>query len=253
MVAEPNGSGPSGAPDDAATADAGTRRRPHRWGLGAFLVVELAYVAVALAVTTLVVEPGRLTVAAAIVALLLPTIAAAALAVLITYWRGHGPRADLALHWSWRGAGIGLAFGLGGLVVTLPASVLYVSIVGTDANAAAAEVFGGLRTTWPWAVAVFCCAVLIAPVCEEIIFRGLLWGALEWRWGRWVAMSVTTVVFALAHFELTRAPILLLVGIPLGLSRMYGGTLLSSIVAHQVTNILPGVVIMLSMVGQMTS
>jgi membrane protease YdiL (CAAX protease family) len=95
--------------------------------------------------------------------------------------------------------------------------------------------------------------VVIAPLCEEIIFRGLLWGALDRRWGQWVAMVVTTLVFALAHLEFTRAPLLVVVAIPLALARWYSGGLLASIVAHQVTNLLPGVVLMLGLVGAIPS
>ena len=64
------------------------------------------------------------------VALAVPTLIAAGLSLLITRVRGNGPRADLRLHWSWSDVRLGLAFGLGGLFVTLPASVLYMSIVG---------------------------------------------------------------------------------------------------------------------------
>jgi membrane protease YdiL (CAAX protease family) len=41
------------------------------------------------------------------------------------------------------------------------------------------------------------------------------------------------------------------VAIPIALARLYSGGLLASIVAHQVTNLLPGVVIMLGLVGAM--
>ena len=93
--------------------------------------------------------------------------------------------------------------------------------------------------------------VFVAPLCEEIVYRGLLWGAVERRWGRWVALVVTTVVFALAHLEFTRIPLLLVVAIPIALARLYSGGLLASIVAHQVTNLLPGIVLMLGLAGIM--
>ncbi len=178
-----------------------------------------------------------------------PTVIAAGLAVLITRLRGNGPRTDLRLRWSWRGLGLGLAFGFGGLLVTVPVSLFYVSIVRSPVDSAIGRVFGGLRASWPWAVAVFLIVALLAPLCEEIIFRGLLWGAIDRRWGRWVAFAVTTVVFALAHFEFTRAPVLVVVAIPVGLARLYSGGLLASIVAHQVNNLLPGIALMLALVG----
>jgi uncharacterized protein len=92
--------------------------------------------------------------------------------------------------------------------------------------------------------------VFLAPICEEIVYRGLLWGAVERLGGvRWVAFGVTTLMFALAHFELTRTPLLLVVAIPIGLARLYTGRLLAGIVAHQINNLLPGISLMLMLLG----
>jgi membrane protease YdiL (CAAX protease family) len=226
-----------------------TQARPHRWGIGAFLLVEVVYLLTSAALTVAIVGHGRLTAGIIAMGIAVPTTLAAGVAILITKLRGNGPRTDLRLRWSWRGLGQGLLFGFGGLLVTIPASMVYRLIVGSDANSAVGRVFQGLRVSWPWAVAVFLLVVLVAPVCEEIIFRGLLWGALDWRWGRWAALAVTTVVFALAHFELTRAPLLIVIAIPIGLARLYSGGLMASVVAHQVTNLLPGLSLMLALAG----
>ncbi|REU68947.1 CPBP family intramembrane glutamic endopeptidase, partial [Mycobacterium tuberculosis] len=107
----------------------------------------------------------------------------------------------------------------------------------------------GVRASWPWALVVFLVVVFVAPLCEEIIYRGLLWGAVDRRWGRWAALVVTTVVFALAHLEFARAPLLVVVAIPIALARFYSGGLLASIVTHQVTNLLPGIVLLLGLTG----
>lgn len=224
-------------------------KRPHRWGLGAFALVELVYVLATVAFVLLFGGDGTLSVWLIVMVVTLPAVLAAGLAMFITKLRGNGPRADLRLHWTWRGLGFGLLFGVGGLFVTLPASMLYISIVGPDASSAAADVFGSVRATWLWAVVVFLIVAFVVPACEEIVYRGLLWGALEWRWGRWVTLVVTTVVFALAHLEFTRTPLLLVVALPIALARLYSDSLLASIVAHQVNNLLPGVVVMLGLVG----
>ena len=105
------------------------------------------------AIGVLVVGDGPPQAWALAVALAVPTLIAAGLAILITRLRGNGPRVDLRLHWSWRDVRLGLAFGLGGLFVTLPASVLYMTIVGPDATSAVGEVFGDVRAVagrWPW-------------------------------------------------------------------------------------------------------
>ncbi|MGB3351466.1 MAG: CPBP family intramembrane glutamic endopeptidase [Mycobacterium sp.] len=229
--------------------DAELQSRPHRWGLGAFLVVELVYLLSAFSLAFLLGGRGSPQILTVVVVVAVPTLLAAALAMLITTIRGNGPRCDLKLQWSWRSAGSGLLFGIGGLFLTVPASFLWVAVAGEDANSAAGDVFGGVRGTWAWAVVVFIVIVVVAPFCEEILYRGLLWGAVERRWGRWVALGVTTVVFAIAHLEWTRAPLLLVVALPIGLARLYTGNLTASIVAHQVTNLLPGLVLMFTVAG----
>lgn len=223
--------------------------RPHQWGLGAFLLVEAIYLLSSLALALVLGGKGSGSISAVVVGVALPTFLAAWFAVVITNVRGNGPRLDLKLNWSWRNVAVGLLFGFGGLLVTFPASLLWLSIVGEDANSAAGEAFGGLRSTWAWAVAVFFLVAIVAPIFEEILYRGLLWGALDWRWGRWVALLVTTVVFAVAHLEWTRTPLLLVVALPIGLARLYADSLVASIVAHQVTNLLPGLVLMFSVAG----
>lgn len=229
--------------------DAEQQPRPQRWGLGAFLLVELVYLGSALLVGSMLGGQGSVAVSTVVLAVAVPTLLAAALAILITTLRGNGPRIDLRLQWSWRSAGVGALFGVGGLLLTLPAAAVWIVIVGEDANSAVGNAFGDVRGTWGWAVIVFAVVVIVAPVCEEIVYRGLLWGAVDRHWGRWPALLVTTVVFAVAHLEWTRAPLLLVVALPIGLARLYGGNLAASIVAHQVTNLLPGLVLMLSVAG----
>ncbi|WP_460353094.1 lysostaphin resistance A-like protein [Mycobacterium sp. ZZG] len=224
----------------------------HRWGLGAFVLVEAVYLATSLLLGYLFggrSGAGTVHVAVILLAVGVPSACAAAVAVVITRLRGNGPRADLALRWSWRSAGAGLLFGVCGLLVTIPASVLWIQIVGEDANSAAGQVFGEIRSDWAWAIAVFLLIAIIAPVFEEIVYRGLLWGAVQQRWGRWAAFGVSTVVFAVAHLEWSRVPLLLVIAIPIGLARLYTGNLTASIVAHQVTNLLPGLVLMFTVAG----
>ncbi|WP_308124189.1 CPBP family intramembrane glutamic endopeptidase [Mycolicibacterium xanthum] len=228
--------------------DANLDRR-HRWGLGAFLVVESVYLLLALALAYAFAGRAVERVLAVVLGTAGPTVVAALVAVLITTLRGNGPTVDLSLRWSWRAAGVGLLFGIGGLFVTIPAAALWVSVVGEDANSAAGEVFGDIRSTWAWAIVVFLVVVVVAPICEEIVYRGLLWGAVDQRWGRWVALIVTTVVFSVAHLEWTRIPLLLVVAIPIGLARLLTANLPASMIAHMVTNLLPGLVLMFTVAG----
>lgn len=49
-------------------------------------------------------------------------------------------------------------------------------------------------------------AVALAPVVEELVFRGVLFQALQRRWRLWPAVFGSAVVFALAHVELYLPP-----------------------------------------------
>ncbi len=78
---------------------------------------------------------GRpVSVTALTVALAVPTVLAAGVAMLITRLRGNGPRTDLGLIWSWHDVRVGVAYGVCGLVITIPASLLYVVLVGPGAG-----------------------------------------------------------------------------------------------------------------------
>jgi membrane protease YdiL (CAAX protease family) len=223
--------------------------RTHRWGLGAYLLAEAVFLLTSALVGVVVVGDAGPTASTLAVALGVPTVLAAATALLLTWVRGNGPRIDLGLVWSWRDLGVGLAFGFGGLVLTIPASMVYVAIVGEDATSAVGDVFGGIRAGPALAALVLVIVVIIAPMCEEILYRGLLWGGLEKIAGRWVAFAVSTLLFAIAHFEFTRTPLLLVVAIPIAIARLYTGRLLASIVAHQINNLLPGIALVLGLLG----
>ncbi|MBW0106492.1 CPBP family intramembrane glutamic endopeptidase, partial [Pseudonocardia sp. KRD291] len=215
-----------------------------------FVVVEVVFLGVSLLIGQLVPTEGS--VGGILAALVVPTVLAAACAVAVTWWRGNGPALDLGLRWSWDDVGIGLLIGLLGLLLTVPAALVYASIIGPEgATTAVGDIFGGVRTSWPMALLVMFVVVVVAPICEEIMYRGLLWGAVAKHIPNRpvIVYLVTTLLFAFAHFELTRTPLLFVVALPLGLARMLTGRLGASVLAHQVNNFLPGLALALMLVG----
>lgn len=223
----------------------------HRWGLWSYVGVEVLFLSVSFAIGFLVVGAEGPTAAGVILGLSIPTILAAGTAMLITRWRGNGPVVDLGLRWSARDVGIGLLFGFGGLILSIPASLVFVSVVGEEnATTAVGQAFDGIEVGWPVALVVFLLVAFVAPVCEEIVYRGLLWGAVTKHGAnRWVAFAITTVLFAVAHLEITRTPLLLVVAIPIGLARVFTNRLPASIVAHQVNNLVPALALALALTG----
>jgi len=229
---------------------------------GVFVAAELTFVLVSLIalVPFAIADPGivdgSLSGPALLVALAVPSALAAVVVVGATRLFGGGApagrlRRELAVSWNWRDIGIGLTFGGGGLLLTIPASAVWARWVGEeDANSAVGEVIDGRALSPVIAVAVFFVIWLVAPLCEELLFRGALWRALErWHWNRWLIVVVTTLAFAFLHFELLRTPLLVVISIPLALARLLTGNLVASVVAHQTNNFLPAVGLLLLTLG----
>lgn len=83
--------------------------------------------------------------------------------------------------------------------------------------------------------AVAAAVVVIAPVAEELLFRGLLQGSLERRLGSWAGVVVAGFVFGLLHGRLRFLPVSLL-GILMGYLVMRTNSILSGVLAHSCNN-----------------
>ncbi|MCK5772339.1 MAG: CPBP family intramembrane metalloprotease [Thermoplasmata archaeon] len=79
---------------------------------------------------------------------------------------------------------------------------------------------------------------LLAPLSEEIFFRGYLFGALEKKLGGNPAILITAVIFGLAHFNLVLFIPIFLMGLVLGWMRERTGSILPSILVHSMNNTL---------------
>lgn len=230
----------------------------HRWGFGAFLLVEAVLLLSAVFLAAIL-DPhpagDAVSVGTVMIGTIVPTVLAAAVAVLITALRGNGPRIDLRLHYRWPDIRVGLKLGLAGVVLTIVAALVWTRIVGAnDASSAINTVVDGGRMPLAAALVMFVYVWLVGPICEEIIFRGLLWGAIQrQQWGRWAAFGLSTAIFAASHLEPIRTTLLLVIAIPIGLARLVTGRLPASIIAHQMNNFLPAVAMLLVAMGVMSS
>jgi hypothetical protein len=79
--------------------------------------------------------------------------------------------------------------------------------------------------------------VVLAPVFEEIIFRGVLYGSLRARFGVWPSIVVSAAVFALLHgYGATGFASVFLSGALWAWSYERTRSLLPSIAAHMINN-----------------
>jgi membrane protease YdiL (CAAX protease family) len=82
-------------------------------------------------------------------------------------------------------------------------------------------------------------AVLLAPVVEEIFFRGIIQSMLRQQIGRpWIAVIITATVFGLMHLAVPYSvPPLIFFGITAGYLYERTGRLLAPIVFHMLFNL----------------
>jgi membrane protease YdiL (CAAX protease family) len=88
----------------------------------------------------------------------------------------------------------------------------------------------------PGRVAIVFAIVVTAPLFEELVFRGYLWRLVCWIAPGWVALVVTTVLFAAFHMDAVHSIALLPTALYLGWLRLRSGSILPGIVAHFVNN-----------------
>jgi membrane protease YdiL (CAAX protease family) len=85
---------------------------------------------------------------------------------------------------------------------------------------------------------------VVAPVVEELFFRGLVFRAFEKRWDRWWALLASSAMFALTHFQLLQFLPLMAAGAVFGLLVVRSDRLGPAIVAHMAFNISTVVVLL---------
>jgi membrane protease YdiL (CAAX protease family) len=215
----------------------------HRWGLASFLLVQpLLLVSLTLS------GPPEQGGPAAMLWLMAPTVLAATIAVLITVYRGNGPVTDLRLTFSWSDLRAGLKLGTAGVVVGYVVTLLWMRFV--DASPPGLAGLGSpANFTVVQGIVLFVYLWLVLPVCEEIIYRGLLWGGFErHQWNRLLVFVLTTAVYTVNHLDRV-IPVIVLYGLVTGLARLVTRRLLASVVAHQVINFLPALAVLLASVG----
>lgn len=84
--------------------------------------------------------------------------------------------------------------------------------------------------------ASFFIMAILAPLVEEAVFRGLLYGWIADRWGSIAAWLISSLLFAAAHVEPAHAILVLPLGLWFGWLRRQTGSLWPSLVAHMANN-----------------
>jgi membrane protease YdiL (CAAX protease family) len=137
-----------------------------------------------------------------------------------------------------RDVGAGLVYGIVGVVVlTFGVGFLLRALVDM-LNLRVPPVQQELRqlaagSAAPLAIVVI---VAIAPIAEELFFRGMLFQAFERRLGVWPSAVLSAAIFGAVHVEWIVFVVTFLFGIHLALIFRRRGTIVTPIVAHMLFN-----------------
>jgi membrane protease YdiL (CAAX protease family) len=144
---------------------------------------------------------------------------------------------------SWRNLGLrdfsfrSLVLGIGLLLLSFVFNLAYSQLLGVFDLSVQPD-FSLLfeETSSPWLV--FLAGVVIAPVIEEIIFRGFIFAGLVKRYGWQKAALISAIIFALIHMQpLAFLPIVLL-GLIFSYLYFKSGSIWPAVAIHMITNAL---------------
>ena len=85
-------------------------------------------------------------------------------------------------------------------------------------------------------ILLFLTTTFLAPLFEEVIFRGVLLPILSRKFGIIIGITISAFIFALAHLSISEMPPLFTLGIGLGITRLISGRLSSSVIMHSLWN-----------------
>lgn len=86
---------------------------------------------------------------------------------------------------------------------------------------------------------------IFAPILEEFLMRGFILNGLSVNYGIIVALLISSILFALLHFNIAQIFSSFICGIILGLIYLYTGSILSCIFAHMGYNLISYIMIIL--------
>ncbi len=82
---------------------------------------------------------------------------------------------------------------------------------------------------------------VLAPIAEEILFRGAIFNLFKDNVGKYVALIVSSVLFAIIHLNIYQASYTLFIGLFLGIILIKTGSLWLPVIFHIVYNLFGGI------------
>ena len=85
----------------------------------------------------------------------------------------------------------------------------------------------------------FLAVVILAPIAEELLFRGIIFRMLEKHWSEIAAIIVSALFFGIYHMNLMQAIYVLPIGLLLGYTAYKCKSVLPCILIHMINNFMP--------------
>ena len=86
-------------------------------------------------------------------------------------------------------------------------------------------------------------AIILIPIYEEIVFRGIIFGYLRKNFNIIVAVLVQALIFGIMHLNLVQGIYTFILGIVLALIYMYSDSILGNITVHIIFNLLGALIV----------
>lgn len=98
------------------------------------------------------------------------------------------------------------------------------------------KLFAAIPDTYANSALLFVAIAVIAPLLEELLFRGLLQNAFARKLPIWAAIALSALVFGAMHMDFYAMPPLMLMGAIFGVIYHLTGSLRVTIVLHMINN-----------------
>jgi uncharacterized protein len=120
-------------------------------------------------------------------------------------------------------------------VATSCLALIWIHLKGAPSGAESEMLKRALSRPYGW-VAPMLAVGVVAPLIEELMFRGRIQTALERRLGAVRGILVTTVIFAVVHLQAFKLPNMILSGLVCGAAVSLTGSIWAGVILHVANN-----------------
>jgi membrane protease YdiL (CAAX protease family) len=142
-------------------------------------------------------------------------------------------------HWGRDGAKRTSRLAASLILAALAFNIAYTSLASSnlEMQKTLRDILAAIPPTALNSATILLATVILAPIAEELIFRGLLQKSLARRLPIWAAIAISAAVFSAMHGDLNSAPALMAIGAIFGLLYHLTGSLRVTILAHLANNL----------------